>query len=198
MTRPDLTCTLLMLPGEDLLVPTTIYTVSVLPLMKEGLVKAFAHITGGGLTDNLPRVLPAGLAVHLDARKWTVPPIFGWLAEMVGFSKRLVVNKRLLPVIDLSVMCVYEKKSTHTHTHICTHTHTIHTQIHTHTWTHTCTYTHAHIQYIHKYTLTHGHTHTYNTYTNTHTYAHPYTQTHNIHTQTHRHTQRYSKQKKNI
>ncbi|XP_029633902.1 trifunctional purine biosynthetic protein adenosine-3 isoform X2 [Octopus sinensis] len=69
--------------GEELLCPTKIYVKSVLPLMRQNLVKAFAHITGGGLVENIPRVLPRDLAVQLDAMAWNVPPIFGWL-QMKG------------------------------------------------------------------------------------------------------------------
>ncbi|KAH3827375.1 hypothetical protein DPMN_129311, partial [Dreissena polymorpha] len=67
--------------GEDLLTPTKIYVSSVLPLMKNGDVKAFAHITGGGLVENIPRVMPEGLGVKLDATSWHMHSVFGWLAE---------------------------------------------------------------------------------------------------------------------
>ncbi|XP_020622899.1 trifunctional purine biosynthetic protein adenosine-3-like [Orbicella faveolata] len=65
--------------GEVLLVPTRIYCRSVLPLMRDGKVKAFAHITGGGLIENIPRVLPDGMGVSLDASLWIMPPVFGWI-----------------------------------------------------------------------------------------------------------------------
>ncbi len=64
--------------------PTKIYCKSVLPAMKSGRVKAFAHITGGGLPGNVPRILPTGLAVKLDAQTWSIPPAFGWLYHMVS------------------------------------------------------------------------------------------------------------------
>ncbi len=67
--------------GEALLTPTVIYVEPCLTLVRAGLAKGFAHITGGGLTENIPRVLPDGLGVDLDAPAWTLPPVFGWLAS---------------------------------------------------------------------------------------------------------------------
>lgn len=60
--------------GEELLEPHRCYYNDLKPLLSP--VKGMAHITGGGLIDNIPRVLPAGLAVHLDKKSWAVPPIF--------------------------------------------------------------------------------------------------------------------------
>ncbi|MFC3126620.1 phosphoribosylformylglycinamidine cyclo-ligase [Pseudoroseomonas globiformis] len=67
--------------GQALLAPTRIYVKSVLALHKAKLLKAAAHITGGGLPGNLPRVLPRGTVAVLDATAWTLPPVFGWLAR---------------------------------------------------------------------------------------------------------------------
>jgi phosphoribosylformylglycinamidine cyclo-ligase len=70
--------------GEALLTPTRIYVRSCLAALATGAVKALAHITGGGLTDNIPRVLPEALAVELDADAWPLPPVMHWLAEAAG------------------------------------------------------------------------------------------------------------------
>lgn len=67
--------------GEALLAPTRIYVKSLLALHRAGLLKAAAHITGGGLPGNLPRVLPAGTRAVVDAGAWPLPPAFRWLAR---------------------------------------------------------------------------------------------------------------------
>ena len=68
--------------GQALLTPTRIYVKSVLGAVREtGAVKALAHITGGGLTENLPHVLPDHLGVRIDLASLAVPPVFRWIAE---------------------------------------------------------------------------------------------------------------------
>ena len=59
---------------------------SCLAALKTGGIRAFAHITGGGLTENLPRVLPDGLTAALDTASWPMPPVFDWLAREGGIS----------------------------------------------------------------------------------------------------------------
>ncbi|HUN52810.1 MAG TPA: phosphoribosylformylglycinamidine cyclo-ligase [Candidatus Sulfotelmatobacter sp.] len=70
--------------GAALLTPTRIYVRSCLAAAQAGRVRAFAHITGGGLYENIPRVLPEGLAAELDAAAWPLPPVFRWLAKAGG------------------------------------------------------------------------------------------------------------------
>jgi len=65
---------------DRLLTPTRIYVKSMLALAQKINVKGFAHITGGGLTDNIPRVLPDGFEVALQRRGWARDPVFDWLA----------------------------------------------------------------------------------------------------------------------
>jgi len=67
--------------GETLLTPTRIYVKPLLELMKLVDVHAMAHITGGGITENLPRVLPQGLSAKIDLSAWRMPEIFVWLQQ---------------------------------------------------------------------------------------------------------------------
>ncbi|MCU0758146.1 MAG: phosphoribosylformylglycinamidine cyclo-ligase [Steroidobacteraceae bacterium] len=66
---------------ERLMAPTRIYVKSMLALARAVPVRGFAHITGGGLTDNIPRVLPDGLQVELQRAAWTRDPVFDWLQQ---------------------------------------------------------------------------------------------------------------------
>ncbi|MBN1237705.1 MAG: phosphoribosylformylglycinamidine cyclo-ligase [Gammaproteobacteria bacterium] len=71
---------------EQLLTPTRIYVRPLLALLEQVPVKGLAHITGGGLLENIPRVLPAGLGVRLDESSWTRPAVFDWL-ESAGVER---------------------------------------------------------------------------------------------------------------
>jgi len=65
--------------GAALLKPHRSYLNAVYPLVTRGAIKGMAHITGGGLTDNVPRILPEGTAARIDRGAWSVPPLFSWL-----------------------------------------------------------------------------------------------------------------------
>ena len=72
--------------GEALLKPTKIYVESCLPLIKKNIVKALAHITGGGLIENIPRILPNNLGVELNADSFNFPDIMKWLGSVGNVS----------------------------------------------------------------------------------------------------------------
>ncbi|PVG01858.1 putative bifunctional purine ade1 [Serendipita vermifera] len=65
--------------GHALLEPTRLYVNQVLPLCKRGCIKGMAHITGGGFTENIPRMLPADLGFTIDLKSWELPEVFRWL-----------------------------------------------------------------------------------------------------------------------
>jgi len=72
--------------GQALLVPTRLYVKSCLAAIREGGIHALAHITGGGLTENIPRVLPDELGVQLNTEFWDVPDVFKWMAKSGGIN----------------------------------------------------------------------------------------------------------------
>lgn len=76
----DLGCTV----GEELLRMHRSYLPVVRPLLDEGLVRGLAHITGGGITENLPRILPPGLAARIDKAAWTPTAVFRYMARVGG------------------------------------------------------------------------------------------------------------------
>jgi phosphoribosylformylglycinamidine cyclo-ligase len=73
--------------GAALLQPTRLYVKPALAAIRSGGVHALAHITGGGLTENLPRVLPDGMGATIDLKTWTLPPVFRWLADQGGLDQ---------------------------------------------------------------------------------------------------------------
>lgn len=68
--------------GEELLTPTKIYVKEILSLLEDVQVNGMAHITGGGLVENIPRILPQGLGVVVEKNAWTVPPVFQVLQKL--------------------------------------------------------------------------------------------------------------------
>ncbi len=72
--------------GQALLWPTRLYCKLLLPLIREGRINGLAHITGGGLTENAPRMCPDGLVPQIDPASWSPPSVFDWIAEVGGVS----------------------------------------------------------------------------------------------------------------
>lgn len=99
--------------GEVLLKPTRIYVRPVLELMQQFTIKGMAHITGGGLTGNLPRMLPTGFGVDIDVNSWTVPPIFNYLAQLGNLTAadsrstfNMGVGMALVVPMDQAAACI--------------------------------------------------------------------------------------------
>ncbi len=74
--------------GDALLAPTRIYVKPVLELLKSGHIDGLAHITGGGLTENIVRVLPGNLGLTIDTRSWRRPAVFNWLQQNGGIDEQ--------------------------------------------------------------------------------------------------------------
>jgi len=74
--------------AESLMAPTRIYVKNLLALMKSVQVNALSHITGGGLLENLPRVLPDNARAVIDTKSWDLPPVFRWLQEAGNIESR--------------------------------------------------------------------------------------------------------------
>jgi phosphoribosylformylglycinamidine cyclo-ligase len=67
--------------GAALMVPTRLYVKSALEAIRTGAIKGLAHITGGGITENLPRILADGLCAEIDLTSFAMPAVFSWLAQ---------------------------------------------------------------------------------------------------------------------
>ncbi|MGD1803951.1 phosphoribosylformylglycinamidine cyclo-ligase [Dapis sp. BLCC M126] len=79
--------------GEALLTPTKIYVKPILAAQKAGLdIHGMAHITGGGLPENLPRCLPEGMSIDVDQNSWEVPSIFRWISEVGNVDREAMFN----------------------------------------------------------------------------------------------------------
>ena len=94
--------------GAALLVPTRLYVLPVLAAIRAGGVRGLAHITGGGLTENLPRVLPDGLGAEIDLGAWRPNPVFGWLARAGGVARDEML-KTFNCGIGMVVVCAPER-----------------------------------------------------------------------------------------
>jgi phosphoribosylformylglycinamidine cyclo-ligase len=89
--------------AEALMRPTRIYVKPLLALHRAGLLRAAAHITGGGLPGNVPRMLPDGMRAVLDAGAWPLPPVFRWLAQGGGVQAGGVAPDEMLRVFNCGV-----------------------------------------------------------------------------------------------
>lgn len=78
--------------GDVLLTPTKIYVKALMPLFEAGLVHGVAHITGGGFIENVPRMLPEGLAARIELGSWPVPPIFDVIERAGGVDHMEMFN----------------------------------------------------------------------------------------------------------
>ena len=74
--------------GEALLAPTQIYVKTLLPLIEEHTIDGLAHITGGGISENIVRVIPDQLGLEIDLSAWELPPVFKWLQEKGGINEQ--------------------------------------------------------------------------------------------------------------
>ena len=90
--------------GESLLTPTRIYVKSVLAATDKGLIKGMAHITGGGLTENVPRMLPKHLAAVLDAATWKVPEVLKWLKKTGNLTEVGASDRSIAPSIPCIIL----------------------------------------------------------------------------------------------
>lgn len=84
--------------GDILIEPTKIYVSSCLNILKNNNIKAMAHITGGGLVENIPRVIPDTLGVEIDCSSWPVPDIFKWI-----FKKSNIEKEELLRTLNCGI-----------------------------------------------------------------------------------------------
>jgi phosphoribosylformylglycinamidine cyclo-ligase len=78
--------------ADVLLTPTMIYVKALLPDVKAGSIKGLAHITGGGLTENIPRVMPENSCARIDADAWTLPGVFTWLKDLGAIESHELVR----------------------------------------------------------------------------------------------------------
>ena len=97
--------------GDALLVPHRSYLPVIRPLLRGGLIKGMAHITGGGVTENLPRILPQGVHAEIDKSGWDVPPLFRWL-QLTGSVPEADMFRAFNMGVGLIIACAAEHVST--------------------------------------------------------------------------------------
>ena len=94
--------------GKLLIKPTKIYVKSCLAALKADCIKGLSHITGGGFVENIPRILPDGVTVDVDASLWTLPPVFDWL-RVTGNITPLEMAKTFNCGIGMAVIVPADK-----------------------------------------------------------------------------------------
>jgi phosphoribosylformylglycinamidine cyclo-ligase len=87
---------------EELLQPTQLYVQQLLPLIKQNKINALAHITGGGVLENIPRVLPDNECVELH--QWKVPPLFAWLAQLGSIERQEMLRTFNMGIGMIAIM----------------------------------------------------------------------------------------------
>jgi phosphoribosylformylglycinamidine cyclo-ligase len=110
--------------GQALLTPTRLYVKPALAAIRAGGVHGLAHVTGGGLTENVPRILPEGLGVQINLKAWKLPPVFDWLQKTGG-----VAESEMLKVFNsgIGMVLVVEKSRADELTQLLTtHGETVH------------------------------------------------------------------------
>jgi phosphoribosylformylglycinamidine cyclo-ligase len=93
--------------SEELLEPTRIYVKSILGLMRQYSIKGLAHITGGGITGNLPRVLPQGCRARIKKGSWDIKPVFKYIQEKGGVEEAEMLRDFNM---GIGMMAVVQKK----------------------------------------------------------------------------------------
>ncbi|MFL2661323.1 MAG: phosphoribosylformylglycinamidine cyclo-ligase [Alphaproteobacteria bacterium] len=78
--------------GDELIIPTKIYVKELLPLIQNKLINSIAHVTGGGISENLSRAIPTNLTAIIDAKDFKIPKLFLWLKELANISIKEMLN----------------------------------------------------------------------------------------------------------
>lgn len=78
--------------GDELIIPTKIYVKELLPLIQNKLINSIAHVTGGGISENLSRAIPTNLTAIIDAKNFKIPKLFLWLKELANISIKEMLN----------------------------------------------------------------------------------------------------------